>query len=741
MGMTSDIRNERRTPRHRRYGIALSAIVASLATTPVLAQDGTTPTSAAIEDAQSGDEILVTAQRRTESIQDVPIAITAITAQTLRDQNVQSVEDYFALTPNVSFQSNGSRDRKDLSIRGISNQLNPYADVRQGSYAFYIDEFNVAAATSNPQIVDLERIEVLRGPQGTYFGRNSVGGAINIITKKPVNEFEGEVELGYSSFDTKRVQGVLNVPVIDGVLALRASGQYEESDGYIKNINAIGGGNDSKFYNGRLQARFTPIDDLTWDFAYSYSDEATGMRNGVPTGFVTATWASVYYGRPAGQIGNPDGVGFYPDNTNRVNFNRPQKVGSKYQYYSTRAVWDLGLASVTAVLGHLKSDVFNYGDVDGGSRDFFYENLKLTRKSTSGELRLQSNGTNFLDWSLGASVGRDTGETDQATLHGRDSPLCPANRVNDCEGLAVTGLISDSSTKYMAIFAQGTFNLSNQFAATIGGRYSYEKTRNFAENRSNDILTAVNDRSAAFEDFSPKFTLSYKADRDLLFFATASRGFKSGGTQTSNNVNLANDFQPETLWNYELGSKFELFDRRLRVDLTGFYMEGRAADHPLPVYRYRHRPAARRERHCQRGGGGQLRDRGQLRSSRDRRVQAERQCRLQQVQVQGLSERPDRRRGDRHHRPPAGQRTEVHARCTGAVQAPDHRHDRRLRPWRMELSLGNALLAARLSLYRVSVRLAELSQREPARRDRERSHPRYGVRREPVQSGLFRQRL
>ena len=571
--MKLNTRNGPRTLQQLRQGIALSAVAAGLMATPALAQDTTTAAPTAVVEDQNEGDIVVTAQRRTESIQDVPIAITAITAQTLRDQNVQSVEDYFALTPNVSFQSNGSRDRKDLSIRGISNQLNPYADVRQGSYAFYIDEFNVAAATSNPQIVDLERIEVLRGPQGTYFGRNSVGGAINIITKKPVNKFEGEVELGYSSFDTKRAQGVLNVPVIDGLLALRASGQYEESDGYIKNINAIGGGNDSKFYNGRIQARFTPSSNLTWDFAYSYSDEATGMRNGVPTGFVTATWASVYYGKTAGQIGNPDGVGFYPNNTNRVNFNRPQKVGSKYQYYSTRAVWDLGLASLTAVLGHLKSDVFNYGDVDGGSKDFFYENFKLTRKSTSGELRLQSNGHNFLDWSLGVSVGRDTGVTDQATLHGRDSPLCPAARVGNCEGLAVTGLVSDSATKYMAIFAQGTFNLTDQFAATVGGRYSYEKTRNFAENRSNNIVTSVNNRSAAFEDFSPKLTLSYKANRDLLFFATASRGFKSGGTQTSNNVNLSNDFKPETLWNYEAGSKFELFDKRLRVDITGFYMK------------------------------------------------------------------------------------------------------------------------------------------------------------------------
>jgi iron complex outermembrane receptor protein len=547
--------------------VALAALATGLLTTPAFAQlaDSTS--------AEVSSDIVVTAQRRSESIQDVPIAITAVTSATLKAQNVQSVEDYFALTPNVSFQSNGARDRKDLSIRGISNQLNPLADVRQSSYAFYIDEFNVVAGTSNPQIVDLERIEVLRGPQGTYFGRNAVGGAINVVTKKPNDEFEGEVEVGYSSFDTIRAQGVLNIPVVPGLLALRASGQYQKTDGFIKNINPIGGGNDGEYYTGRIQARLTPLDNLTLDFTYSYSDEEIGMRDGVPTGFVTRTWASVYYGSTAGTIANPDGVGFYPNNTNRVNFNRPQSVGNKFDYYSTRAVWDFGPMSLTGVFGHLTSDIFNYGDVDGGSPDFFYEDLKVTRKSTSGELRLQSNGSNFLDWSIGTSLGKDTGRSDQSTFHGADSPLCPAATNGDCEGLEVTGGDGFSTSRYFALFAQGTLNFSEQFSLTAGVRYSWEKVSNDSQTRSNTIVTGNNDRSAAFEDISPRFTVTYKPNSDWMIFATASRGFKSGGTQTANAVQLRNEFKPESLWNYEVGTKFDLFDKRLRVDVTAFYMD------------------------------------------------------------------------------------------------------------------------------------------------------------------------
>ncbi|PEQ13995.1 hypothetical protein B2G71_04390 [Novosphingobium sp. PC22D] len=524
-------------------------------------------------DAGVGGDIVVTAQRRTESIQDVPIAITAIGSEQLENQNVRGVEDFFAMTPNVSFQSNGARDRKDLSIRGISNQLNPYADVRQSSYAFYIDEFSVAAGTSNPQIVDLERIEVLRGPQGTYFGRNAVGGAINVITKKPTNEFEGEVQLGYASFDTKRAQGVLNVPVIDGLLALRASGQWEKSDGYIKNINPIGGGNDSEYYTGRIQARLTPLDNLTWDFTYSFSDEEIGMRNGVPTGFVTRTWASVYYGATAGTIADSDGLDFFPKNKDEVNFNRPQSVGGDFEYFSSRAVWDFGPVELTAVGGHLTSSVFNYGDVDGGSIDFFYEDLLLKRKSTSGELRLASTGSNFLDWSFGASLGKDSGVSDQSTYHGAASPLCPASYNGSCEGLEVTGADGRSTSRYFAMFAQGTLNFSEQLSFTAGLRYSWEKVTNVSQSRSNTVVTGNNDRSASFEDVSPKFTLTYKPRPGLMVYATASRGFKAGGTQTSNSAQLRNEFDPETLWNYEVGTKFDLFDNRVRFDITGFYMD------------------------------------------------------------------------------------------------------------------------------------------------------------------------
>lgn len=512
-----------------------------------------------------GNTIVVTAQRRSESIQQVPIAITAVTGAALDKSNVRGIEGYFAMTPNVSFVTNGSRDRKDLSIRGVSNQLDPYADVRPAAYAFYIDDFSVVAGTSNPDIVDLERIEILRGPQGTYFGRNSVGGAINISTRKPTDDFEGEIRAGYSSFDTKRGSLVVNVPLVRDLLAIRASGQIETSDGNIRNINAIGGGNATDYKTGRIIARLTPSSNITNDLTFSITRERNGMRAGVPTGYLTATWRNVYYGGRAG-LANPDGVGFYPDNTSLVNYNRPQNVGSDFWYVADKLVWEGDAITVTAVGGYLKAKTINEGDVDGGSIDYFYENNKLTRDSLNGELRVQSNGEGRFEWSVGVNAGRDTGRTTQTTrygsagLNGR-----PAN-------FEISGIDSFAVNTYQAAFAQGTYHLTDTFDVTVGGRYSHETVKRNYVRRSNNSLTDNIDRERSFNDFSPRFNLSWKPNDDVMVYATVSRGFKSGGVQTSQLVQQLY-YEPESLWNYEGGVKFTALDGKLRADISGFYMD------------------------------------------------------------------------------------------------------------------------------------------------------------------------
>lgn len=519
------------------------------------------------EDAAPG-EIVVTAQRRSESIQSVPIAITAVTGDTLDRTNARGIEDIFNKTPNVTFTTSGSRDRKEISIRGVGNLLDPYTPTRSATYAFYIDEFNVIVGTNNPNILDLERFEVLRGPQGTYFGRNSIGGAFNVSTRKPTDEWYGEINLGYSSFDTKRGSAIINIPLVDGLLAVRAAGLIESSDGNIENINPSGTkGNNTNYKSGRIIARLTPAHNITSDTTFSYSRERNGMRAGVPSGFLTQTWRNIYYGGRPG-LADPDGVGFYPDNQNKVNFDEPTQVGSNFWYLSNRSAIDLDGVTVVAVGGYLKSKVFQYGDVDGSSFNYFNEDQSVDRSSLNGELRIQSNNDGPFVWSIGGNIGRDKGHVLQLTTYGS------GGLQGRPDGFAVSDVDSHGQTTYKAVFAQATYNFTEQFGFTAGARYSDETVKLRQIRFSNEVLGDNIDRQISFDDISPMARVTFKPSRTFLLYGTVSKGFKSGGLQSAQLL-LDESYGPEKLWNYEVGVKFEAFDRRLRADVAAFYTDWR----------------------------------------------------------------------------------------------------------------------------------------------------------------------
>src|SRR5271170_7053832 len=515
------------------------------------------------------EEITVTAQRREENVRDVPISMTVFSAAEIEQQNFQGIESYFADTPNVSFTSEGTRDRKELSLRGISDQLSPDNNIREGSFGFYIDEFNVAQGTSNPEIVDIDQIEVLRGPQGTYFGRNAVGGAINITTKQPTNDFFAEAGVQYSSFNTVDSHIILNLPLIDNVLAVRIVGRDETSDGNIKNINPIGGGDNSKYTYGKIIVRFTPNDRLTIDTTGTATKENVGMRNGVPSGVLGDFSASVLYsGPPYNGKAIPDGVGFYPNNTNQVNFNTPQADGNIFDYVSNRVKYNADSFTVTNVLGYLYSNEFEGGDIDGSSLDLFYEQESIKRSSLSEELRIQSIPGHAVDWTGGLYYGHDIGHTTQYTFAGADNPFELPN------GTEVTSSLSDSSDLSYAVFGEGVWHIDRALSLTVGARYTRETVYNDGFNTSGTAELNYVNGSATFNNFSPRLSLLYLASDQVNLYATISRGFKAGGVEAQPVAAGGNQtYKPETLTNYEVGLKSESADKRLRVDADVFYMD------------------------------------------------------------------------------------------------------------------------------------------------------------------------
>jgi len=540
----------------------LAAFQAGAQTQNQSAQDGNVQQ----QDEGGLEEIIITGTRREQSLNEVSTSVTAFTSEDIAKSNLEGVSDYFFRTPNVSFVSAGSRDQKELSIRGVTNQLDDDQMVRGQTFAFYIDEFNIATGTSNPPMLDVERIEVFRGPQGTFFGRNAVGGAINMTTKKPTNEWYLETGAEYSRFDSFDIHGVANIPVVEDTLAVRVAAKHDESDGNIKNINEIGGGNGFDYDYLRGTVRFTPTDRLTVDIQGTLSEEVVGMREGVPTGVLSTFARNIFFGGDPDAEAIPDGVGFFPENDNRVNFNRQQGVGRNFHYITSRAVYEFDTFSITNVIGFLDSKQFLEGDIDGSSLDAFFERKDQFRDAFSEEIRFQSLGSGDFEWTLGAMFTRETGELDQETFAG------PDNAFGLPSGFQVTATLQDGRNKSYAAFGELGWHATPDLTMTVGGRFTHEDVRVRGFNvSSGEINTAVDD-SADFSDFSPRFSVRYTPTDTTSLYATASRGFKSGGVQVSE---VLDDpaFDEETIWNFEAGSKARFFDGRLSVNSAVFLMD------------------------------------------------------------------------------------------------------------------------------------------------------------------------
>jgi len=259
----------------------VAAMLAVAVAVPVSAQEGTLL-----------EEVVVTAQRREQSLQDVPVSITAFTGAMIEQANVTDAADYLKMTPNVAFTEGFSVGKRGIgiAIRGVGNNVTD-ENTFINSVGVYLDGFSVAAVPTgivNPQLQDVARIEVLRGPQGTYFGRNSVGGALNLTTEKPkLGEFGWDVNIGGETYENAGgqgdVTGVVNIPLGD-TLAARFVAHYEDNTGKVENVNP--GGNDSwhEYFMGRLALRWEPNERTRVDFLVMHTDEEQGTDENVPSG-------------------------------------------------------------------------------------------------------------------------------------------------------------------------------------------------------------------------------------------------------------------------------------------------------------------------------------------------------------------------------------------------------------------------------------------------------------------------
>ncbi|MBD8679876.1 TonB-dependent receptor [Sphingomonas sp. CFBP 13720] len=539
------------------------------------------------EDAQAGDDIIVTATRRNTTIQQTPLAITALTGDTLTDAGVTNIADYAKFVPSLRIQDNGPGSRR-VSLRGVQAPGEPtvgtyYDDVPvTGSVGVSSD---AAGRTADFSLFDIERIEVLRGPQGTLYGSSSMGGAIRVIFNKPSDEFEGNVEatasdvagggLGYF------VNGMVNVPVVSDKLAARLVLYQRESDGWID--NRFLGRDDVNDYNatgGRLSLRWSLADSSTIDAVAMYEE----------------TDANSYSFNPQ--------LGQY---VSAAQVLLPYKDTS--QLYSLTGTTDLGGATLTSILAYQQrtsayaaDDSYYIGTfrtpgrcasaVNGSANaacsptqlNDFYAYLDGlspaaiyypgTTKDLTSEVRLSSSGTNVIDWTVGGFFqDRDNRVTSSDARADRATGeiIFPVQLFYRRE-------IVDR-LKQFAGFGEATYHPTPTIGLTAGIRYfDYKKSvTGFTDIGWTLIGAPV--RSPSTVDTSEngtllKFNASWEPTSNILLYGSASQGFRPGGAnQVIGLPAELTPYQSDKLWNYEIGSKLDLFGRLLTLNLAAYQID------------------------------------------------------------------------------------------------------------------------------------------------------------------------
>jgi iron complex outermembrane receptor protein len=549
------------------------------------------------------EEIVVTAQRRAESVQDVPIAISAFTAGELETRNITETLDLVQYVPNVFGSNNtGLGSANAYYIRGIGNTESIATfDPPVGSY---IDDVYISRQNANNfSFFDVERVEVLRGPQGTLFGRNTTGGAVNVILKQPGEDFGGFIEGGYGRYDKKLLRASVDMPLADGTIALKLSGFWQDSDGYVKNTTTGDRLNDDDGSGVRIGVKLNATDKLTWNFALakmvsegenilnfecnpSNSSDCkgrfvtTGLRETFTSGSQFAPLA--ISGRKANfDQGNKTDTWLVTSNIewagDNITFNAiTGYVDLKQQFaldfFDGRGGPNLAFPN-PIVRGFVRG---GFTIVNDGSHKQFTQEFKLTGKLFD----------NFIDYVAGVYFYDEDNATDFADVFSIFTGA-PGGT-----GLLLADRLLANKTNADAAYAQFDIKPTDQLTLTAGIRYTNEtKTFSISDNRAscndgtieatcvvNANLVATNGRAIPRKQsaklWTPRFAVNYDLNEDFLLFASATRGFKSGGWNARGTAaSELLPFGPEKVWSYEGGLKSEWFDRRLRVNLTGFYID------------------------------------------------------------------------------------------------------------------------------------------------------------------------
>ncbi|MFT5767819.1 MAG: iron complex outermembrane receptor protein [Halioglobus sp.] len=550
------------------------------------------------------EEVVVTAEKRSQSVQDIPISVTAFSQADMELRNATDLRALQNFTPNLKFNNeSGGQNNSRVTLRGIGSET--LVGGGDPGVALHVDGIYVGRNSATAQSAfDLERLEVLRGPQGTLYGRNATGGSINVITRKAIDEFEAEADVTLGNYDLVKVRGILNVPLTDNVYS-RFSILSEDRDGFLENSYSGGGDNDDKDLLSIRGQVLWDLDDgneiilrafysesegvgagskyLGSDTGYQFSDYLVGISNGegpppgVPIGGPVYTQPNS--GTPAQPMSR---------DLHEISKNADEFIDMEHQGVNLTVEWNLtSNVMLRSISSYETLDNESLVDADNSELSIEERARDNQAKQWSQEFNLLSSGDDALQWILGAFIYHEEVEEDFSIftpggLLDFSIPL-PGGQQPGGNGLAQYPSADYEADSY-AVFGQGTYSLTEALRVTVGLRYSVdEKEQSRTGVGITDNVTGYRLLSGGatgpeaaesvdddWSDVTGKLGIDYDLGENSMIFASFSTGYKSGGIPFNG---VMEPYEPEEVTAYEIGIKSELFDNRVRLNLATFYYD------------------------------------------------------------------------------------------------------------------------------------------------------------------------
>lgn len=515
-------------------------------------------------------EIIVSARKMEETLQRVPVSVAAVTGEELEKRSIQNLSELGQSTPNFNFGSAGQTGRNAgvLYIRGVG------PNTGAATVGVYIDGVYLGQGRGNDlETVDLERVEVLRGPQGTLFGKNTSGGAVNIITRKPdisADALSGRAQITTGSRNRLDFLGSIDAPLITDRLALQISGSRRTQDGYAHRADGEVLG-DLDRVSSRFALQWQPTDQFS---ALLSGDVLSYEEGSAPEKLLavnTTTSQAVIFTNLISPTPFDDrwvpSTDFFSYATG-ANASRGDIWGT-----SLTLNYDVDWAAFKSISSYRTLKTRSEQDADNSPvqiLDFF---IRDKQHQFSQEFQLvNANAADRLSWTLGAYYFREVlkgGYQDAYVV----TALAEAFFGNPYQYPFSFGNSADTVNTSYAVYGQSNFNLTDKLRATLGARLTRDDVRTVAyswEVPSHINQTPLDPKRQHWDDVSPRLGLDYQWTPDIMTYVSATRGFKAGGFTNRNDVGTPS-FKSEHLRTYELGLRSELFARRLRFNVTGFY--------------------------------------------------------------------------------------------------------------------------------------------------------------------------